>query len=150
MILNITLGFVIPWIFGIILYFKDKKTLLVVAPFHGLISYTVNEFGYHFNFWRLIPVHIHDDYTSLSTNIGLYPILGSYLIYYIQKKKNNPLIYIFIFTFITTVMEYVGFLTGLVTYGNGWNVGWTFLSYLLPYTVAYLYYKKLRKLGVFR
>lgn len=151
MLLNIILGFVIPWIFGVILYFKDKKTLLVVGPFFGLISYTINEFGYHLNFWRLVPVDIHDDYTSLSTNIGLYVVLGSYFVHYVQKDNiNPPLIYILIFTLITTIMEYLGFLTGLVTYGNGWNVGWTFVSYLIPYTISYFYYKKLRKLEVFK
>ena len=31
-VLNIVLGFIIPWVFGIILYLKDKKILLVISP----------------------------------------------------------------------------------------------------------------------
>lgn len=72
MILNIILGCIIPWAFGVILYFKDKKTVLIIAPFSSILAYTVNEFCFHLNFWRLVPVNISDDYTSISVNLGLY------------------------------------------------------------------------------
>jgi len=28
-----------------------------------------------------------------------------------------------------------------IIYKNGWNIAWTFLSYLFAYGVVYLYYK---------
>jgi hypothetical protein len=43
-------------------------------------------------------------------------------------------------------LEYIALLVGLVTYGNGWNVGWSFLAYLIPYLIDYWYYLKLKKL----
>jgi hypothetical protein len=149
MILNIIICLVIPWIFGVVLYFLDKKTLLVIAPFFGVIAYTVNEFGFHLNLWRLAPVNIADDLTSLTANIGLYPILAAYLIFFIQRKKGKAYLIILIFTLLTTLLEYFGVLLHAVQYGNGWNIGWTFLSYLIPYLLAYWYYKKLKKIGVF-
>jgi len=140
MTLNIVIGFIIPWIFGVTLYFKDRKTVLIIAPFSSILGYTVNEFCFHLNFWRLVPVNINDDLTSMSVNLGLYPILGCYLIYYISKKHVNPYLIIFIFTIVTTILEYLGVLFDLVSYGNGWNIGFTFLSYLIPYLLIYWYY----------
>ncbi|AGY75177.1 CBO0543 family protein [Clostridium autoethanogenum] len=149
MILNIVLGFIILWIFGVILYFKDKKTVLIIAPFSSILGYTVNEFCFHLNFWRLVPININDDLTSVSVNLGLYPILGSYLIYYISKKHINSYSITLIFTIVTTILEYLAVLFNLVSYGNGWNIGWTFLSYLIPYLLVYWYYLKLKKIKIF-
>ncbi|WPC42779.1 hypothetical protein [Clostridium sp. JS66] len=144
MIVNMVLGFIIPWIFGVILYFKDRKIVLTIAPFSSILAYVINEFCFHFNFWRLVPLNINDDYTSMSVNLGLYPILGCYLIYHISIKKINSYLIILIFAVATTMIEYLAFLFKLVTYGNGWNIGWTFLSYLIPYLLVYWYYSKLK------
>jgi len=131
-------------VFGVILYFKDKKTVLIIAPFSGILAYTINEFCFHLNLWRLAPLNIKDDLTTISVNLGLYPILGCYLIYYISRKHINAYLIILIFTIVTTIFEYLGFLFNFVIYGNGWNIGWTFLSYLIPYLLIYWYYLKLK------
>ncbi len=149
MIINIILGFIIPWIFGVLLYLKDNKTLLVIAPFMSIWAYSLNEALFHLNFNRFAPLSINDDLTTMSINLGLYPILGCYLIYYIQKEKVPPYALILIFTFMTTVAEYLGLKFGMVTYANGWNIGWTFLSYIPPYLTGYWYYRKLKKIGTF-
>lgn len=149
MILNIILGFIIPWIFGIMLYFKDKKTVLIIAPFSSILAYIINEFCFHYNFWRVIPINVNDDYTSISVNLGLYSVLGCYLIYCISRKYLKPYLIILIFTVATTALEYLGLLFHLVIYANGWNIGWTFLSYLIPYLLIYCYYLDLRGVKVF-
>jgi hypothetical protein len=148
MILNIILGFIIPWVFGVILYFKDKKTLLTIAPLASMLAYTVDE-CLHLEFWRLAPLNINDDYTSLSVELGLFSILGCYLIYYISRKHINPYLIILIFTIVTTIFEYLGVLSNLVVYSDGWNIGWTFFSYLIPYLLIYWYYLKLKDIKVF-
>ncbi|MFL0194558.1 CBO0543 family protein [Clostridium sp. WILCCON 0269] len=149
MILNIILGFIIPWIFGTVLYFKNKRIVLIIAPFSSILAYTVNEFCFHLNFWRLAPLNIQDDYTSTSVNLGLYPILGCCLIYCIWRNRINPYLIVFIFALGTTTFEYAGFLLKLVTYGNGWNIGWSFISYFIPYLLLCLYYLKLKAIKVF-
>lgn len=149
MILNIILGFIIPWIFGVILYFKDKKIVLIIAPFSSILAYIINELCFHLNLWRVVPVNINDDYTSMSVNLGLYSVLGCYLIYYISRKRLNSYLIILIFTIATTILEYLGLLFHLVAYGNGWNIGWTFLSYIIPYLLIYWYYLNLRVVRAF-
>ena len=149
MVLNIILFIVIPWIFGVILYFLDKKTLLIIAPFFSMVAYLVNEFGYDLNYWRLLPINIDDDITSLSTIVGLYPVLAAYLIYFIRKEKVNPYLVVLLFSLLTTAAEYLGVIFHAIKYMNGWNVGWSFVCYALSYLMAFWYYKKLKKMGVF-
>lgn len=148
MFLNIVLGFFLPWIFGIILHYKDKKIMPIIVPFMVIWAYLLNELCFHLDLYRLVPVNIDDDYTTISVNLGLYPILGSYLIYFIKTKKVSPYILILKFAVFTTLLEYLGVLTGLVTYNNGWNLAWTLLSYIPPYTTSYWYYRALRKANI--
>lgn len=145
---NIILGFLIPGIFGFLLYFKDKKVLLIIAPLMGAFAHAFNEFGFHLGFWRYVPIQYNDDLTLLTANLGLYPVLGSYLIYFIRKYK-KPYLTTIIFTVATTTVDGIGLLFRLIAYENGWNLGWTFLLTLMVYLVVYWYYKVLEKIQVF-
>jgi len=51
-----------------------------------------------------------------------------------------------VLTIIATFLEWLGVLFGKVVYGNGWHIGWTFISYLVHWVVCYCYYKALEKL----
>lgn len=78
-------------------------------------------------------------------DLGIYPILSVYLIHYINKTKLNPYLLIMIVTIFTTFLEWLGILNGKVLYSNGWNLGFTFISYLLPYLINYWFYIQLKK-----
>lgn len=68
-------------------------------------------------------------------DLGLYAVLGSILIYTLSKRpfRLNPVLTIIIFSLITTFLEYIALLLGAIVYGNGWSIGWTFISYLTAY-----------------
>lgn len=149
MIFNIVIAFVIPWIFMIILYFKNKKILLIIAPFQTAIAYTINAIGFYYGFWDLYPFN-NKEIVHLPFDLGIYPMLSVYMIYYIHLKKTNPFTIIFIFTLLTTSIEGAGVIIGNVVYGHGWNIGGTFISYLIPYILNYAYYICLKNLGVFK
>ncbi|CEH31855.1 hypothetical protein AM501_07915 [Aneurinibacillus migulanus] len=146
---NIFLGFVIPWIFGIWLYNKDKKTVLLIAPLGTMLAYTINLFGFYFGFWNFKPVLKIKLLSSFPFDVGLYPVLSSYLIYFIQKEDIRPYASILIFSLATTLFEYVMLVFGKVSYGQNWNTFWTFWSYVLPYFVIYRYYIALKRLGLY-
>lgn len=144
MLLNIIIGFIIPWIFGWILYFKNKKILYTIFPFQSMVAYTIIMLEIDIGFWKLSP----DNYFALPAIpfcLGLYPISASYLIYFISKSKVNPCLLIALFTALTTVSEWLGIIIDKVHYKNGWNIFFTFLSYLLPYILCYIYYLWLKK-----
>ena len=48
------------------------------------------------------------------------------MIYFIKKSSKSPYLIVFFITFVTSLVEAVFFLLGKVSYGNGWNVFWTF------------------------
>lgn len=139
MSINIIFGFIIPWIFGYILYIKDRRMLLYITPFASAVSHTVNFWGFKSNFWRLVPLNL-EDLASLPFNIGLFAVFPSYLIYYISKKKTNPYLLIVTFSILMTILEQIAVLFGWVMYFNGWNISWTFISYFIPYLIVYAFY----------
>lgn len=105
------------------------------------------KFGFHMGFWRYIPVFVNDDLTTVSTNLGFFLVLSCYLIFFIRKKLFNLYLLILLFAITTTAIESLALSFGLVTYGNGWNIGWSFLAYLVPYLIDYWFYLQLKNLG---
>lgn len=145
MIVNIIIWFIIPWI-SILLY-KDKSILLTIMPFQSVIAYTINAFGFYFKLWDVYPFQ-HKVIVAIPFDIGIYPILSAWMIYFIKQKKINPYAIIFIFTILTTIIEGIGVMLGKIIYGKWWNIGWTFISYLIPYLLNYKYYLSLKKSGI--
>jgi hypothetical protein len=138
--------FIIPWIIALFhLYRKDRLILPLVAPFSSVIAFVINDFGHLFGFWKLTSVSHWEIAAALPFDMGLYPILASYMIYFI-RKNGHPYIMILVMTSFTTLGETVFVYFGRVIYGNGWNNFWTFLSYLVPYILVYGYFLYLRKI----
>lgn len=138
---------VLPWTVCVFhLYKKDKKVVLFIVSFISIISFVVNDFGIYFGFWSVYPFDLKD-LSIMPFNLGLYPILGNYMIFFIRKYR-YPYLIILLMALITTILEIIFLLSGRVIYGNGWNAIWTFFSYLLPYLVVYWYYLYLKKLKI--
>ncbi len=149
MLTNIILGFVIPWLFGAFLYIKDKKVVLIMFPIGATVSYTINYLGFHFGFWHLTPILKDESMSALPLDLGLFALFPCFLVFAIRHIKNSPVAIILVLTCIATLLEWLGVLFGKVVFGNDWNIGWTFVSYLVPWAICYWYYKVLKKLECF-
>ncbi|BFT73717.1 CBO0543 family protein [Paenibacillus sp. P36] len=151
MLFNIIAGFVIPWVFGIYLYRKSRTIVLLIFPITVVISGLINDTGYYLEFWDFTPLIENDETLSaLPLDIGLYPVMAGYLIYWIRKNNRHTLLKIGCFCLATTALEYLAFIFGKVEYSNHWNIGWTFVSYLLAYSLVYLYYRLLVRYGYWK
>jgi hypothetical protein len=148
MVFNIIVGFMIPWISGIVFYFTDRKILFVIAPFQSAIAFTVNSIGVFYGFWSIYP-HTYGKFSTIPFDLGAYPVLSVYLIHYINKTKFNPFLLIIIATTVTTLIEWLGILTGRIVYSNDWNLSFTFISYLVPYLLNYWFYIQLKQMKIF-
>jgi hypothetical protein len=148
MVINIVIGFIIPWIVGIYLYKKNRRMVLIIFPFASVLAFLANLFGFYFEFWKMTPVLKEATLTVLPLCVGIYPVLGGYLIHMIQQKKASPIFLILIFSLFTTFLELLFVIQGRVIYDNGWNIYWTFISYLIPYGIGYGYYIALKKLKI--
>ncbi|MEQ6353201.1 hypothetical protein ABNX05_01065 [Lysinibacillus sp. M3] len=145
MFFNIIWAFIIPWTIGILhLNKRDKLVIPLIGSFCSVLSFVINEIGFHFDFFEVMPLIDEKNTSALPFIIGLYPILGSYLIFFIRKFQ-HPFLIIFLMTLLTTFLELTFVYFGIVKYYNGWNGYYTFVSYLLPYILAYRYYLFLDK-----
>ncbi|MDQ0857542.1 CBO0543 family protein [Bacillus sp. V2I10] len=148
MFFNVLTAFIFPWILGIVhLYKKDKQIIHFIAPLFSVVAFVINEFGLYFDFWKISPFFDQKTLSAMPFNLGLYPILASYLIYYI-KKTNKPYLILIIFSLSTTILELTFVLAGKVIYSNGWNIYWTFFSYLFPFMCMYYYFLYLKKVNL--
>ncbi|MCY9658772.1 hypothetical protein P5G65_19040 [Paenibacillus chondroitinus] len=151
MLFNIIAGFLIPWVFGIYLYRKSRVIVVLIFPITVTISSLINDTGYHLDFWDFTPLIENDETLSaLPLDIGLYPIMAGYMIYWIRKNNQFALWKISCFCLATTALEYLAFIFGKVEYSNHWNIGWTFVSYILAYSLVYLYYRLLVRYGYWK
>jgi hypothetical protein len=141
---NIIFGFIIPWFFGFWLYIKQPKIILLLVPVGSTISFAINQFGFNY-FWRFQPIFKNISFSAIPLDLGIYPVLTSFLIYLIHKKILNKFLIIFLFSFFTTCIEWLGYIMKKVIYLNGWNIFWTFISYTVAYFLGYLYYQILLK-----
>lgn len=140
MLLNIAVGFLIPWIFGAYLYRKDKRFLLLIGPLASVFTFILIDLGELFRVWNLYPFEMDNSIAAIPFCLGIYPINASYMIYLIHAKKIPQYGAILIFSIVTTIEEGLGLIVGRVIYDKGWNISWTFISYLIPYLICYYYY----------
>ncbi|MDR5658368.1 hypothetical protein RH915_02585 [Serpentinicella sp. ANB-PHB4] len=90
MLLNTVLGFIIPWIFGVWLILKYKKLVFIIYPFSSVVSHTFNSFGFHAGYWKVTPID-YGVFSALPFDLGLFPLLGYYLIYVISKQTGSDI-----------------------------------------------------------
>jgi hypothetical protein len=114
-----------------------------------IITFTINEFGFYLGFWEVLPSVNQKTLSALPFNLGLYPILASYLIYFIKRYK-YPYLVLLLMTIFTTLIEMIFGYFGRVIYSNGWNNVWTFFSYLIPYVLVFCFYTYLKNLKILK
>ena len=140
--------FTVPWIIGIIhLHPKDRKLIPLIAPFTSVIAFLINELWIYFDFGEVHPFDEQETLPGLPFNIGLYPIVGAYLILF-TSKSTHPYVLIFLWALCITFLENVLVKTEHVVYEEGWNILWTYFAYLAAFVLIYWFYLYLRKLKV--
>jgi hypothetical protein len=135
---NIVFGFIIPWVLGIWLYKKHPMIVILIVPIGISAAFLINEPGFNY-FWEIKPKYKNVSLSAQPLNFGLYPILASFMIYFIEKGM-KPFITILGFTLFITGLEWIALIQNKVKYLNGWNIGWTFCIYLLAFLIIYGYY----------
>ncbi|MGG2074760.1 CBO0543 family protein [Lysinibacillus irui] len=149
MFFNFLIAFVLPWLIASMhLFKKDSLLIVLIAPFSSVLAYFINTMAYYFGFWEVAPFPEQKNLASLPSELGIYPVLACYLVFLIRKFKRTYMVVV-IMTVITTCLEQIFVLFGWIIYENGWNIVYTFFSYLLPYLVVYCYYRYLTKLSMF-
>jgi hypothetical protein len=139
----IVVGFIIPWVFGTWLFIKHPKIILLIVPVGISAAFLINEPGFNY-FWEIKPQYKNHSFAALPMNFGLYPILASFMIYFVEKGV-KLWITLLGFTLFITGLEWMALIQKKVIYLNGWNIGWTFCIYLVALFIVYGYYVMLKK-----
>ncbi|TMV51980.1 hypothetical protein FE783_03270 [Paenibacillus mesophilus] len=135
---GLTFGFIIPWLFGCYLLKNDLKTLITIGPVASLISFAVNDFGVHIQWWSHEPAHL-GSLSLFTSNVGLFPIVACFMIHFVNLHQEKYKVAIFISAVLLSALEGVSLVLNKVNYTNGWNFGWTFISYILSLAIIYRY-----------
>lgn len=84
MLLNIALGFILPWALGGLLYRNHPLLVLTVASLASVVSFLINAVGFGMEWWNLAPYTRIETLVVLPFNIDLYPVLGCWCIVLIR------------------------------------------------------------------
>ncbi|WP_350356272.1 CBO0543 family protein [Cohnella hashimotonis] len=110
------------------------------------MAFFSNDLFVRYGFWIAKPVtEANESFSTLPFNLGLYPVWGSILIQFIERRNWSPTIAIFIGSLGITFAEWGLVKSKWIVYGNGWNIGWTFVSYLAALTIVHLYVRALKR-----
>jgi hypothetical protein len=145
----IFLSFILPWIVGINIYLKDKKIIMIIAPFAAMLSFILNTPGIDYGFFYPSPVNNIKLHTlAILPSIGFFSILSCLFVFTIRYTKISPLYSSFIFAIIGCAADLVYIGAGFLKYNNGWNILFSFLGFLISFSIIYLYYLALKKFAL--
>lgn len=140
MIVNIILGFIIPWALSLIILKKNIKIIIIFAPFASMVAFMINDIGTSLGFWDLEPIINEDESASaLPLNLGTFPAIACLMLYLLLHSNINRIILIISTSIFLATVEAICKAVGYCHYSNGWNIFYTFLSYLTALLLVYLY-----------
>ncbi|WP_209124702.1 hypothetical protein [Alkalihalobacillus sp. BA299] len=149
MLFNILLGFIIPWVILLFALRNHLKLVILFTPIGAVIAFLFNEVGFQY-FWGMKPIYKNVTLSALPINLGVFSVMACFICYFFTKRKVNPLVLILVFSLILTVIEWIVVVYEILFYFNGWNIGWTYLSYVLAFVLTYGYYVLLVKYNILR
>lgn len=135
------------WILlAISLYFKPLKPnsiIIGIATTAYALVYDIT-LGHHFGLYYYIDPQGSVSYMVLA-GMFLYPVLNIIYTLFLPDKRNDVLIYTGIWIIAMLVFEYASILTKTIVF-TGWQpIPWSFVSYIVTYTLVYLFYRNLEK-----
>lgn len=148
MLINVIIGWIIPWCIASYFLRQDSSVILLIAPIASVIAFVFDEVGYHMKWWSITPAG-SGILSFLPYNLGIFPVVSCLLIYTVRRSSLNSLLLLLLFTFCKTMFEFCLVLSGKVSYAHGWNLGWTFVSYLLACSLCYGWYLMVKRRFLF-
>lgn len=133
--------FLFPWSIFIILVKKSKfRTLFLTGIFASMLALLVNVLRHNFNWWSFNDVLISTIDVQIFADLGLYPVEAMLLINFLPKKLYKWPIFIILFSIFNTFSEAILINKNYLYYHNGWNIYYTFISYVIPFTLVIIHF----------
>ncbi|WP_028784308.1 hypothetical protein [Thalassobacillus devorans] len=142
--MNVLLGLLIPW--GILIYLFMKSPLLVILmyPLGVTIAFVANDWGFDL-VWEVKPIYNNPSLSAIPISLGYFPMVTSIFAYVREKTLIDIWTLILSFSLLTTFIEFLVLWSGKIHYYNGWNILWTYVTYLAGFIVVHVYVNILKK-----
>ncbi|MGP4070686.1 hypothetical protein [Halobacillus sp. B29] len=145
MLINILLGFILPWISGVFLFKRARVLLYTVVPFTALFSMAGNQLGVQLGFWLLIPegkIHLMN---TIFIDFGYNPIVAAWFIYFLYYKQIRRWIMYPLFMVILNGFEFYALSVGKIIYDQGWHILYSVIIYGIGLIVIDWYFSQVIK-----
>lgn len=92
--------------------------------------------------WRYVCPSLNHTLINLFIMITVYPSTILVFIPHYPKGVINQVIYIFSWTVLYVVVEYISCVLGSFKHDNGWNIVWSSIFCIIMFPLIYLHYRR--------
>ncbi|WP_369803481.1 CBO0543 family protein [Cohnella sp. OV330] len=128
---------------GLFFIKKASRVMLLSFPISAYLGLLFNDIGVAMKWWSLVPSKL-ESIATLPYSLGLYPVVVS-LMYQFVYPKLKATGFIILTAILLTLCELCFMLLGHVDYEDGWNTGWTLVSYMIACCIVFVNMKLLKK-----
>lgn len=135
----------ISFILLLFLFIKVPKTMpysmiLTILLYFSLLGFTADILigvDYPFNFYKIMDTPKLElfDVIIYGINYSIYGYFYSYLLYKCKKQRQMLLLLLF-WIGQSTIIEWFSVQVNVFTYQNGWNTGYSAISYFVVYSIS--------------
>lgn len=147
MLINVLVGFVLPWVTILPIIRLHPVFLFTILPFTALISVIGNQVGMQLGWFWLNPDHFIPLSWSLFIDLGYNPAAAVWFTYVLHFNKWKRWAAYLTFLIVLNGLEYVAVMLGKVEYSSAWNIYLTFSSYLIGLVVIDTFFTLYKRWG---
>ena len=148
--ITVLFGFIIPWVIGTIIYFKDNRVIILIAPFSCALAFIFNDLGIALGYFHPSVYNFNPYLLTEIMNIGLFTIEPCVLIFAKRHTRMKTIYLLVLITIFASSIDLILFLTSMLIFEKGWSVIWSVIWFFITFNIVYLYYLLLKKLNIFQ
>jgi hypothetical protein len=118
-------------------YYPTILFIICLDFFSSILMYKHQLWTYEESF--LIPNHTLTDFFI---SFSMFPAVVLIFLANYPKKVVAQISWTLLWIFIFSLTEYIAILSGIATYHNGWNLGWSVLFNCITFPTLHLHYNK--------
>lgn len=136
--------FVIAWSLWFLI--ADKKRwaeLLPISMLAALLGSTTDNIITHYELWKYYDESLPELALKIMDDWGIYIVVTYLFIQFLPKKQSffNMVKYIFLWTLLSVVIEWIHLYTGHMKHDKFWNLRISYICDWILYALFYFYYK---------
>lgn len=121
---------------------KNWKKYHPTILFYAMGDFCAGLVLYNFPLWSFESPLLGKTFSNLLITLVFFPATILLYLPHFPKKRIFQIIYIFLWSGLYTLIEFVSLLLGYFSHFNGWTIWWTFLFNLVMFSIFWVHFKK--------